>query len=129
MHAERLGLAAAGRQRLSVRNVCGSNLSHSATWKSGCSELNPAFKWFLNVWIDLSAKLELWLCGSISWNYTLCFNMVNWRSPEVSLSRIQVLGVLVDSANWLWRCNHAFSKVLACLFFTGVPIIAFESTL
>ena len=43
-YAERFGLAVAYLRMLSVRNVCGSNLSHSAIGKPGCNELDPALK-------------------------------------------------------------------------------------
>ena len=110
--------------RFIVKKTSGSNLSHSVIGKSGCRELNPALKWFLNVCIALSARLAIWLCGGTSWNCTLWFNIVYWRTPDVSLSRIQVLGVLVGSASLF---NHACFKVCAYLFLTGLPRSAFES--
>lgn len=44
--------------------ACGINLLHIAAGQFGSIVQNPAMRWFLKVWIALSAAFTRWLCGS-----------------------------------------------------------------
>lgn len=60
--ADNFGLTRDARSRLIVMFACSSKRSHSDNGKSGSAVARPALKWFLYVWIALSAKFRLCVC-------------------------------------------------------------------
>ena len=55
------------RSRLRLIVACCSNMYHNWSWKFSYTLHSNAMKWFLNVWIDLSTLLALWLLGGTNW--------------------------------------------------------------
>ena len=82
----------AALRRFSVNTHCGNKRSYSCIGKFGSTVTNPALKWFLKVWIALSALFARWICGGTNWSSTPALSMACLRSLEISLSMTHVLG-------------------------------------
>ena len=106
---------------------CGRIWSHLEIRNSRSVEYRPEMKWFLHVWMALSAALRLWLWGGTPWKSIEWRLNYNLMSSEHSLSSIRNLGSYPLAVSIVWVFWQAFRMVLSCLFFTGVDNMLFES--
>ena len=58
-----------------MMSACGMSLSRRCRGKVGLTELMPAMRWFLKVWIALSSTLRQWSPTGVSWKYINSFNI------------------------------------------------------
>ena len=118
--AESLGLTLKPRSRFRVWSAWGSSLSHRFIGKLGGVEHRPAMKWFLNVWIALSALLRRWRPDGVSWNL-MYWSCMNTRSmSDTSLSNRSSSGLrprLLSILMLFW-----YARSIWCFVLDGIGI-------
>ena len=94
-------------------NAWSRRRSYSLIGKSGSTDANPASKWFLKVWIALSAMFAWWVWDGTNWNVVLYSVIAAYKSWDVSLSRIQIFGADLEMINLSWMDFQAVVIVFA----------------
>ena len=124
---ESFGFILKPHRRLSDNMLWGINLHHKCIGNSLWILDKPAIKWFLKVWIDLSAALCLWIYGGTRWYFSSTLSMKSVIFCEHSLYKMWSFGFNPLEVSILWILVYTVVNSEAFLDFIGSAMIWLES--
>ncbi len=129
-YADTVGSRRDGRRRFRVCSACCNMSDHKYSGKSLLAPQRIATKWFLNVWIALSALLRSWLCGGTSSYSILKPSIASLYESEISLSSTCLVGKIPLACSRSISTFYALIISPADLFFipsTSMASLSFSA--